>query len=144
MTTTSDIQVLDARETERLSRGLVAFLENNTAPEGLFRPDTFCDLSLPQWRIQTDTAEAIVRVRRESHPELGRVSRWRSDPMPGGFVFEFEERWTDARGESWYAREMIRASVTDGRISEMSVYCTGDWDQARQDEHARAVKLPHP
>lgn len=142
--TTPAVEALDAERIRRLSESLVAFLETNTAPDGLFHSDVFCDLSLPQWRIQTDTAEAIVGVRRDSHPDRGRVSRWRSDPTPDGFVFEFEERWTDSNGENWYAREMIRATVTHGSISEMSVYCTGDWDQARQDEHARAVKLPRP
>ena len=137
MTTTSN-------DTKVAVAGLIEFLETNTPPEGLFQPDVFCDLSLPQWRIQTDDAETIVDVRRESHPDLGRVNSWRSDPTPAGFVFEFEERWTDTRGESWYAREMIRATVRDGRISEMSVYCTGDWDRARQDEHARTVKLARP
>jgi len=29
-------------------------------------------------------------------------------------------------------------------IAEMSVYCTGDWDEARQFEHASAVKLIRP
>ena len=63
MTTTvaaTPLQALDAEQTQRLSEGLVAFLEANTAPDGLFEPDIFCDLSLPQWRIQTDTADAIV------------------------------------------------------------------------------------
>jgi hypothetical protein len=58
--------------------------------------------------------------------------------------FEFEERWTDANGESWYAREMLRATVSDGRITEASIYCTGDWDQARQSEHAQEVTLLRP
>jgi hypothetical protein len=143
-TANPDLQVWDAVSARRLSEGLVTFLETNRAPDGLFQSDVFCDLSLPQWRIQTDGAEAILRLRRESHPDLGRVSRWRSDPTPDGFVFEFEERWTDTSGANWYAREMIRATVSDGSISEMSVYCTGDWDRARRDEHARAVKLPRP
>jgi hypothetical protein len=39
---------------------------------------------------------------------------------------------------------MIRADVADGRIAEMSVYCTGDWDEAKQREHAAAVSLPRP
>jgi hypothetical protein len=135
-------QVLEPAVVQRLSEGLVAFLETNTPPDGLFQADLFCDLSLPQWRLQTDSAEAIVRVRRESHPDLGRVSHWRSDATVDGFVFEFAERWTDAAGGRWYAREMIRARVGDaGGISEMSIYCTGDWDQARQAEHARAVQL---
>jgi hypothetical protein len=36
---------------------------------------------------------------------------------------------------------MIRADVIDGTIVELSVYCTGDWDEAKQREHAEAVKL---
>jgi hypothetical protein len=31
--------------------------------------------------------------------------------------------------------------VTDGAIAELTVYCTGDWDQARQAEHTAAVTL---
>ena len=142
MTTT--VQMLDAALVQRLAESMVAFLETNVPPDGLFHPDVFCDLSLPQWRLQTEGIDAVVRLRREGHPDQGRVSRWRADPTPDGFVFEFEERWTDTSGANWYAREMIRATVSDGSISEMSVYCTGDWDRARRDEHARAVKLPRP
>ena len=131
-------------EARTLATAFVTWLETGSAPDGLFAPDAFLDLSLPQWRLQTDSADALVRVRLEGHPDPGRVSRWRADPTPDGFLFEFEERWTDARGESWYAREMLRATVTDGRISEISIYCTGDWDQARQAEHAQAVRLLRP
>ena len=44
----------------------------------------------------------------------------------------------------WYCREMARADVEDGKISELSVYCTGDWDRSRVDEHHRTVKLLRP
>jgi hypothetical protein len=110
-------------------------------PDDLFQPDVFCDLSL---RMQTDSVESLLQLRRESHPDLGHVSRWRSDPISGGFVFEFEERWTDVSGESWLAREMIRATVSRGRIAEVSIYCTGNWNRARPEEHARAVRLLRP
>jgi hypothetical protein len=39
---------------------------------------------------------------------------------------------------------MIRATVSDGRITDASIYCTGDWDRARQTEHAQVVKLLRP
>jgi hypothetical protein len=45
---------------------------------------------------------------------------------------------------SGYAREMIRTSVVDGAVAELAVYCTGDWDEARQREHARTVTLRRP
>lgn len=144
MMTASTVAALDADLTQRLSQAIVAFLETNTLPEGLMQPDVFCDLTLPQWRIQTTNAEDLEDLRRKSHPDLGEVARWSAEPTPSGFVFEFEERWTDARGENWYCRELLRATVRDGRIASLSIYCTGDWDTAKQAEHARAVKLVRP
>lgn len=126
-----------------LSEKVVTFLETGTAPEGLFSPDVFLDLTMPTWRIQAAGAEDLIAVRKEGHPGSGRVTGWRTDPTPTGFVFEFEERW-HAEGQEWYSREMMRAEVAGGKIAQLSVYCTGDWDQARQAEHAAAVTLIRP
>jgi len=123
-----------------LAEKMVSFLETGTAPEGLFAPDAFLDLTMPTWRIQTAGAEDLIAVRKEGHPGPGRVTRWRADPTPAGFVFEFEERW-DHEGQEWYSRELMRVEVTGGQVAELAVYCTGDWDQARQAEHAAAVTL---
>ena len=105
--------------------------------------DLFLDLSLPQWRIQTATAEEAIAVRGSGHPFPGDVRVERIDQTAKGFIIEFEERW-DNEGQSWYCREMIRADVVGDTIAEMSVYCTGDWDEAKQFEHASAVKLIRP
>jgi hypothetical protein len=126
-----------------LAEKMVSFLETGTAPEGLFAPDAFLDLTMPTWRIQAAGAEDLIAVRKEGHPGPGRVTRWRADPTPAGFVFEFEERW-DHEGQEWYSRELMRVEVTSGQIAELTVYCTGDWDQARQAEHAAAVTLLRP
>src|SRR5579871_3088005 len=111
--------------TRALSDKLVAFLETGTAPEGLFRPDVFLDLTMPTWRIQAAGAEDLIGVRKEGHAGPSTVTWWRSDPTPTGFVFEFEERW-DSEGQQWYAREMARAEVAGGQVAELTVYCTGD------------------
>ena len=37
-----------------------------------------------------------------------------------------------------------RADVVGSTIVEMAVYCTGDWDEAKQREHAAAVHLLRP
>jgi hypothetical protein len=120
--------------------GLIRFLETNAAPDGLFAPDVFADVSLPQWRLQGATAEDLVAIRVGGHPVTGQVRVTRVDPTDRGFTMEFEERWQN-EGQHWYCREMIRADLTDGRISELSVYCTGDWDEAKQREHAASVQL---
>ena len=36
---------------------MVRFLETGTPPEGLFRADVFCDLTIPQWRLQAQGVE---------------------------------------------------------------------------------------
>jgi hypothetical protein len=130
-------------ETTTAVAGLVRYLETGTAPDGLFAPDAFADLSLPQWRVQAGTAGEILAIRAGNHPFPGQVRVERVEQTDHGFTVEFEERW-DHDGRGWYCREMIRADVVDDRIVEMSVYCTGDWDEARQREHARAVRLIRP
>ncbi|MFC8448128.1 hypothetical protein [Kitasatospora sp. NPDC057223] len=126
-----------------LADKLITFLETGDPPEGLFRPDVFCDFTLPLWRLQVAGVEEVVQARRRSHPAKGTVPRWRCDPTAVGFVLEVEERWTDA-DDHWYCRELFRADVTAGAISDLSVYCTGDWDSAQQERHGREVALVRP
>ncbi|MDX6213538.1 MAG: hypothetical protein QOF82_2625 [Frankiales bacterium] len=119
---------------------LIRFLETGSVADGLFAPEVFADLSLPLWRVQAATAEGIVAIRAESHPFPGQVRVERIEQTGHGFTIEFEERW-DHQRQQWYSREMIRADVVDDSIVALSIYCTGDWDEARQREHAEAVRL---
>jgi hypothetical protein len=120
---------------DELSEMMCAFLETGTVPEGLFQADVSLDVSMPTWRVQVRGLEELIRVRKDSHPWPGKVTSTRLDPTPNGFVLEFEERWAHD-DQHWYCREMLRADVRDGQISELTVYCTGDWDEARQQEFA--------
>ena len=36
------------------------------------------------------------------------------------------------------------ADISDAGITQLSVYCTGDWDAERRAEHAAAVTLIRP
>jgi len=133
----------DTARVKEIADLFVRFLETNTAPDGLFTDDVFLDFSLPQWRIQASGRDEAVAVRRRSHPALGTVPRHRVDATPTGLVLEFEERWEDEQG-IWYCRELMRAELRDGAISNASVYCTGDWNPATQAAHAREVALLRP
>jgi hypothetical protein len=126
-----------------LAEKFITFLESNEAPEGLLAPDVFCDFTMPTWRLQASGRQDCVEMRRAGHPVKGTVPRWRFDPTPTGFVLEVEEAW-DADGERWTCRELFRADISDEGISQLSVYCTGDWDAARRGEHAAAVTLIRP
>jgi hypothetical protein len=126
-------------EVDTLARRFVKYLETGIST-GLFADDLFFDFTQPLWRMQTGTAAGALAIRQAGHPGSGKVPRWRAAPVPGGFVIEFEERWTDARSD-WYCREMAWADVSDGHISRLSVYCTGDWDADRQALHRERVRL---
>jgi hypothetical protein len=128
---------------EQLVKKFITFLETGNAPDGLFAPDVFVDFTMPLWRLQTQGAAEAIALRKRGHPAPGKVARMRMDFIPTGFVLEVEERWTDG-GQDWYCREMFRADVSNGSIKDLSVYCTGDWDAARQAEHKKAVKLIRP
>ena len=128
------------RDASAVVAELIRFLETGAVPDGLFAPDAFADLSLPQWRVQAATAAEIVAIRTAGHPCPGQVRVERVEETGHGFTLEFEERWADG-GQQWYCREMIRADLAGGSIAELSIYCTGDWDEARQHEHAAAVRL---
>jgi hypothetical protein len=122
---------------------LVSYLATGEAAPGLFAPDVFVDFSLPLWRLQASGRDAALALRRSGHPAPGRVPRSRLDLTPTGFVLEVEESWQDAGGR-WYCRELFRADVGPAGITELAVYCTGDWDAARVAEHAREVTLIRP
>jgi hypothetical protein len=134
---------MQAREAQQLAEKLVEFLETGESAPDLFASDVFLDLTLPRWRIQAQGIAQLVAVRREGGHVRGRIPRWRCDPTETGFVLEFEERWHHA-GDDWYARELARVEVKAGAIAALSVYCTGDWDSAREAEHAREVRMLRP
>lgn len=124
-------------------RRLIAFLETGDAHPDLFTADAFVDFTSPRWRQQARGRNDVIAMRRNGHPSPGKVTRWRADATATGFVIELEEQW-EAGGEQWYCREMFRADVDNGAISELSVYCTGDWDTGRRAQHAREVCLLRP
>ena len=134
---------MDEATVHEAAERFVAFLETGTPPPGLFADDVFCDFTMPLWRLQAQGVDGVVALRREGHPSAGEVRRWRCDVTPSGFVIEFEEHWEQG-GQRWYSREMARADLVAGAISELSIYCTGDWDEARQTRHGRDVVLVRP
>lgn len=129
--------------TEQLARDLISFLETGQPPDGLFAADVFLDVTVPHWRLQARGRDDAVALRLQQHPAPGRVVRHRLDQTETGFVLEFEERWHE-NGHDWYAREIARADIDQHGITQLSVYCTGDWDETREKKHRQAVRLLRP
>lgn len=137
---TAIASITDLQAAPPVVRKLVDWLETTHVPDGLFTSDVFVDFTPPVWRLQARGIQDAAAIRQNGHPAPGRVTRLRYDRTPGGFVLEWEEEWDD-NGDHWYCREMMRAEVRDGAISDMSVYCTGDWSTAHRERHAREVRL---
>ncbi|WP_433038097.1 hypothetical protein [Actinomycetospora sp. CA-053990] len=126
-----------------LADRLVRWLQVGVRCDDLFTEDVFVDLSLPHWRVQGRGVDTIFGIRESEHPSRGTVRVEALDRTSRGFLIQFEERWT-AEAQQWYCRELIHCIVRGGRISELSVYCTGDWDEALQLRHAEEVPLLRP
>lgn len=143
MTTMADAT---AMHMQRSVADFVTFLETSgqTTADGLFAPDAFADLTFPTWRIQVEGRGALVEVRRRLHPQPATVRLEKVVATTDGWAVKLEERWEDG-GERWYCREGFIADLDEqGRITDFTLYCTGDWDEARVAEHARAVTLLRP
>jgi hypothetical protein len=138
MTSTTDI--VDA---PAVAARFIRWLESGQAPDGLFADDVFFDASFPRWRVQVDNVIDALALRSARHRSPSAVHVERLEPTSRGFTLEIEERYQYGH-EDWYARMMFRADVESGRIVELAVYCTGDWDEARRREHAEEVTLIRP
>jgi len=144
-TTTQPRPVLTAGAHASLDR-FVRFLETSgtDTPDGLFAPDLFADLTFPRWRVQVQGADALVDARRTTHPQQGVVRVELATGDDRAYAVKIEERWRDG-GQDWYCREGFVCQLDDrGRIVDFTLYCTGDWDEARVREHAAAVTLIRP
>jgi len=126
-----------------LADRLVRWLHAGDRPNDLFSEDVFADVSLPHWRVQGRGVDTIFGIREGGHPYPGAVRVEALDRTSRGFLIQVEERWI-AEAQQWYCRELIHCIVTADRISELSVYCTGDWDEAVQQRHAEEVTLLRP
>jgi hypothetical protein len=142
MTAVHEVPALEGG-TADLAQAFVTWLETGVRPDDVFAPDVFTDLTVPHWRLQAEGVDGAFRLREEPHPYTGTVRVEALDRTSRGFLLQFEERW-EAEGQQWYCRELIHCVVVDGWITELAIYCTGDWDEALQRRHAEQAHLVRP
>jgi ABC-type oligopeptide transport system substrate-binding subunit len=105
MTAVDAAAALDS-ELADLAQQFVTWLETGTRPDGMFGEDVLADLSVPQWRVQTQGADATFHLREDDHPFQGEVRVEALDRTARGFLIQFEERWA-AGGQRWYCRDPL-------------------------------------
>lgn len=143
MTSIQSPTVTDISTAERLSEALAEVFR--TAEMGdVLTDDVFLDGNPPLWRFQLQGIEAFTEWYRSYAPNgMDEVTVVRTVPTAAGFVAELTERVRDD-GKEITSREIVLCTVRDGRISELTVYCTGDWDEELRARHAAEAPMLRP
>jgi hypothetical protein len=140
MTTTSETNTIDAATAERLSARFHEVFRTFEAGEDAFVPDLFCDLNMPGWRFQLQGREPFAAQLARINEGPARIEVVRTVPTTSGFVTEHVEH-QDVGGEDHSARRLILCEVVGGRIAEVTIYCTGEWDDELRARHAAEAPM---
>jgi hypothetical protein len=143
MTTTHEMQPIDRATAERLSQRFHDTFGTFDAGEDAFAADVFCDLNMPVWRFQLEGREAFGAQIARINQGPSRVEILRTIPTSSGFVAEHVEH-QDVDGEDHSARRLVLCEVRDGQISEVTVYCSGEWDDELRARHAAEAPMIRP
>jgi hypothetical protein len=143
MTTTSETQTIDPATAERLSARFHEVFRTFEAGEDTFVPDVFFDLNMPEWRFQLQGREAFGAQLARISQGPSRMEVLRTVPTTSGFVTEHVEH-EDVDGEDHSARRLVLCEVVRGRIAEVTVYCTGEWDDELRARHAAEAPMIRP
>ena len=133
---------MDDEGAKQLADRFVRFLET-ADPGDLFADEVFADINVPGWRFQMQGTDAIVEWMRGELPNGSRVPSWRSDPTGTGVLVEVEQRY-DRDGEEISSRNLHRLEVRGGRVTDWTMYCTGEWSPALRERQAREAPMIRP
>jgi hypothetical protein len=144
MTTSTSTPTLDQATADRLSAAFHRCFSDFECDEDLFAPDTLFDLLPPLWRFQLEGSGNVfvtqLRSIAEGPVEIDIV---RTIPAAGGFVTEHVETSQTAEG-TVTARRMHFCDVRDGRISAVTTYCNGGWDEELRARHRAEAPMIRP
>ena len=133
---------LDVATVQRLSGAFTECFTTLDAGEDVLAEDVFADLYPPFWRFQLQGRAAFVAHLRaicEGEPS-SRILR--VVPTTTGFVMEHEETQRGERTE--IARRLWLCEVRNGRITEVTGYCNGGWDDELRARHAAEAPMLRP
>lgn len=135
---------LDQNAADRLSAGFHRCFSDFEAADDLFAPDTFFDLLPPMWRFQLAGSGGAFTTQLRSIAEGPvEVEVVHTIPTATGFVTEHVETQHTPAG-SMVARRIHLCHVRDGRISAVTTYCNGGWDEALRARHAAEAPMIRP
>jgi ketosteroid isomerase-like protein len=131
--------VFDDAVAQELSERLADVFRTAQATDVL-ADDVFLDGNPPLWRFQLQGRDAFDAWIKSFMPDGADTTVVRTVPTVTGFVTEFTGRH-DQDGLEITDRKILLAEVRDGRITELTVYCSGDWDTDLRARHAVEAQL---
>jgi ketosteroid isomerase-like protein len=131
--------VFDDAVAQELSERLADVFRTAQATDVL-ADDVFLDGNPPLWRFQLQGRDAFDAWIKSFMPDGADTTVVRTVPTVTGFVTEFTGRH-DQDGLEITDRKILLAEVRDGRITELTVYCSGDWDTDLRARHAVETQL---
>lgn len=141
MTTFEPTTIPDS-EAQRLSEALADVFRTGDVGDAL-TDDVFLDGHPPLWRFQLQGRDTFAEwiadyVRDGAHVDVATV-----EPTANGFVTQFQSLH-DEDGVEITDRKILLCEARDGRVSAMTVYCSGDWDPELRARHAKETTLIRP
>lgn len=134
--------VLDDPLAQELSERLADVFRTATAGDVL-ADDVFLDGHPPLWRFQLQGRDAFDAWIKSFMGDGAETTVVRTIPTVTGFVTEFTGRHEE-NGEEMTDRHIMLADVRDGRIAELTIYCSGDWNAELRARHAAETRLIRP
>jgi hypothetical protein len=142
--TTTTATAIDPATAVRLSAGFHRCFSHFEAAEDLFAPDAFFDLLPPMWRFQlVGSGDDFTNQLRSIAEGPVDVDVVRTVPTATGFVTEHVETQHTPDGVMT-ARRIHLCEVADGRITAVTTYCNGGWDDELRTRHAAEAPMIRP
>ena len=141
MTATETTTLSDA-EAQALSERLADVFR--TADVGdVFTEDLFLDGHPPYWRFQLQGRDQFAAWLAGYAPAGTEVTVARTVPTASGFLTELTGRHEED-GAEMTDRKIVLCEVRDRHVSELTIYCSGDWDADLRARHAAETTLLRP
>jgi hypothetical protein len=136
--------MLDQAQADSLAQALTQVLETFSGDDALFAPDAFFDINVPSWRFQLDNPRDFMQWCADAGTRGFKVTPKAVVPTAEGFLFEYEAEYTNMHGEPLFFRNVVICKVAGERITELTYWCTGEWDEEQLAHHRDEVTLLRP
>ena len=134
--------VLDDALAQELSERLADVFRTAEARDVL-ADDVFLDGNPPLWRFQLQGRDSFDAWIKSFMPDGADTTVVRTIPTVTGFVTEFTGRHHDDSDEIT-DRKILLAEVRGGHITELTIYCSGDWNAELRARHTAETQLIRP